>query len=114
VVFAEADINWVPGCLQHAEMQYAAWRTLLDPRPRRTPSEYWHENMYATFQHDAVGLRMLDEIGDDRVMWGSDYPHLESTLGFGWRAINDVIDSVAESSARKILGDNARAVFEIA
>jgi predicted TIM-barrel fold metal-dependent hydrolase len=69
--------------------------------------------MYATFQRDPVGLRVIDLVGSDRVLWASDYPHLESTLGFGRDAISDVLDAVPESDARRILGDNARALFDL-
>ena len=39
------------------------------------PSEYWQRQCYATYQSDPVGVKLLDEIGEDNIMWGSDFPH---------------------------------------
>ena len=39
------------------------------------PSEYWHRNCYATYQSDRVGVKLLEELGEDNIMWGSDFPH---------------------------------------
>jgi predicted TIM-barrel fold metal-dependent hydrolase len=62
---------------------------------------------------DTIGLKLLDYIGADRVMWSIDYPHNESTYGFSWQAIQEVLDHVSESDARKILGDTARALYKL-
>ncbi len=70
------------------------------PRPCRTPSTcwpptgtcsitncsttvryYWDHRMSASFMVDPLGLRLIDQIGVDKVMWSSDYPHNESTFG---------------------------------
>ncbi len=111
VVFVEADLNWIPGCLQHAEMLNDAFATILDFPIEKRPSEYWHNNFYATFQSDPIGLKMLDIIGADRVMWSSDYPHPESTFGMGAKPITNILNQMPERDARMILGDNAMRVF---
>ena len=33
-----------------------------------------------SFQEDAIGIRLRDVIGTGNMMWGSDYPHSESTF----------------------------------
>jgi predicted TIM-barrel fold metal-dependent hydrolase len=113
VVFVEADLNWVPGALQTATTIYECYGKLLEPQIEHHPRHYWHNNCYATFMHDPVGLRMLDVIGADRVMWSADYPHQESTFGFSWSAMRDVIDAVDEDQARAILGGTAMKLFRL-
>lgn len=113
VVFTEGDINWVPAALQTAEWIYDT-TPILDPRPIHEPSYYWHNHCFATFQVDPLGLEQLDRMGYDRVMWAADYPHTESTLGFGWRAMQDVIDACpSDREARLILGETAAKFFKI-
>jgi predicted TIM-barrel fold metal-dependent hydrolase len=112
-VFVEAEINWVPGALQSASMIYECFQELIEPKINHHPRHYWHNNCYTTFMHDPAGLRMLDTVGADRVMWSSDYPHLESTYGFGWTAIQAVLDAVSEDEAREILGGTAMEVFKL-
>jgi predicted TIM-barrel fold metal-dependent hydrolase len=112
-VFVEAEINWVPGALQSASMIYECFQELIEPKINHHPRHYWQNNCYTTFMHDPAGLRMLDTVGTDRVMWSSDYPHLESTYGFGWTAIQAVLDAVNEDQARDILGGTVMKVFKL-
>jgi predicted TIM-barrel fold metal-dependent hydrolase len=111
VVFAEADINWIPGAIQTAEMVFDSYGDLLEPRPKHEPAHYWHTHCYATFMHDPIGLGMLDTIGADRVMWSADYPHMESTFGATWSAYDAVRKYVSDADTRLILGGTATQVF---
>jgi hypothetical protein len=44
------------------------------------PSDFFRRNIVLSFQEDAIGIRLRDIIGVDNMMWGSDYPHSESTF----------------------------------
>jgi predicted TIM-barrel fold metal-dependent hydrolase len=113
VVFAEAEINWIPGALQSASMVYENYTALIEPKIRHHPRHYWRNNCYATFIHDPVGLRLLDIIGADRVMWSSDYPHVEGNFGYTRETIKAVLDAVTPDEARMILGGTAIRVFDL-
>ena len=113
IVFAEGGINWVAGALQDAELTYGAHREIYDWRLKHHPSYYWHHNCYATFQTDRIGLKLLDDIGADRVMWAQDYPHSEGTFGYTADALQEVLDATSESDARKILGETAAALYQL-
>ena len=93
IVFAEGGINWVAGALQDAELTYGAHREIYDWQPKHRPSHYWYNNCYATFQTDTIGLKLLDHIGADRVMWAQDYPHSEGTFGYTADAVREITDS---------------------
>jgi len=75
------------------------------------PSDYIRRNCYfvAEPEERTIGA-MLDLVGEDRILWGSDYPHIDSTL-----AAPDLIRaSVAGLSPQRqaaVLGENARRVF---
>ena len=62
---------------------------------------------------DPVGLELLHRIGADRVMWSSDYPHQESTLGYSRSAIDAVFKATSVENAQKIVGKTALAVFNM-
>ena len=114
IVFAEGGINWVAGALQDAELTYGAHRKIYDIVPKRRPSQYWHDNMYATFQTDAVGLHLLDTIGADRVMWAQDYPHGEGTFGYTADAIQQIVSVTTAQQSRMILGGTAVRLYRLA
>jgi predicted TIM-barrel fold metal-dependent hydrolase len=113
VVFVEGDLNWIPGALQTADMLYESFYDLLDPKPLHEPAYYWKHNCHATFMYDPAGMRFIDDIGPDRAMWSSDYPHVESTFGYSWKSMKAVLDAVSPEDARKMLGDNAKRLFDL-
>jgi len=113
VVFVEGGISWVASALQDADMAYESFSALMTPKPEHTPSWYWFNHCYATFMSDAAGLALLDRIGADRVMWSTDYPHTESTLGYTRSAAQAVFDATSVEKAQAIVGGTALAVFDM-
>jgi predicted TIM-barrel fold metal-dependent hydrolase len=112
-VFAEGGLSWIAPAIQDAEAIIDAHRASLDYIPQRRALEYWRSQCFATFQNDQLGLGQLDYIGVENAMWASDYPHNESTLGYGWDSVMAVIDTVGEEAAKLILGGNAIRLFRL-
>ncbi len=113
VVFVEAGISWVASALQDADLAWESFGPLMTPQLAHTPSWYWFNHCYATFMTDAAGLALLDFIGPDRVMWSTDYPHNESTVGYTRSAARAVFDATSEDNARKIVGETCLDVFDM-
>jgi predicted TIM-barrel fold metal-dependent hydrolase len=113
VAFVEGGISWVPAMLQNAEVVRESLEPLLDYIPRMKPSDYWAKHCAATFMHDPSGLRQLDVIGVENVMWSVDYPHNEGTFGYTGKAIDYVAQAVSPQAARMILGGNAMKFFRL-
>ncbi|MCK9563325.1 MAG: amidohydrolase, partial [Bacteroidales bacterium] len=111
IVFAEGGINWVAGALQDAELTYGAHRKLYDWPMKHNPSHYWFNHMYATFQTDRIGLKLVDDLGADRLMWAQDYPHSEGTFGYTSAALEAILAVTSEAQARKILGETAISLY---
>ena len=77
------------------------------------PRDYWAKHCAATFMHDPAGLRQLDVIGVDNVMWSVDYPHNEGTFGYTGRAIDYIVNTVGLQAARKVVSENAIRFFRL-
>ena len=116
VVFAEAGagINWVPGILQDAEMIYDSFYPMLNPKLKKRPTDYWREHCFATFMSDSLGLKLLDYVGADRLLWSADYPHNEGTIGYTEAVINEIVAAVSDTDAKKMLGGSAIKLFDLA
>ena len=78
---------------------------------RMKPSEYYRRQMYATFQEDPVGLKLLDVLGADTVLWASDYPHGDSVWPVSHRTVERDMAGMDEAVVRKITRDNARKLY---
>ena len=104
----EGGIAWVPTALQDAEHVLASYRHMLKHQPEHDVRHYWHAHMCASFMVDGLGLRQIDDIGIDKVMWSSDYPHNESTFGYSERSLAAVVDAVGPEDAVRVVGGNVR------
>jgi len=113
VVFVEGGISWVASTLHDADMIYNSFQSQIEPKLAHSPSWYWFNHCYATFMTDPSGLELLHRIGAERVMWSSDYPHFESTLGYTRSAISAVFDATSVENAQKILGKTALDLFNM-
>jgi predicted TIM-barrel fold metal-dependent hydrolase len=104
----EGGISWVPSAVQEAEHLLASYRHMLNRPVEHEVRHYWHHHMWASFMVDPLGLRLLDEIGTDKAMWSSDYPHNESTFGYSEKSIAAVIEAVGAATAAKIVSENVK------
>ena len=104
----EGGIAWVATALQDAEHLLASYQHMFNRKVEHDVRYYWDNHMSASFMVDPLGLRLLDEIGVDNVMWSSDYPHNESTFGYSQRSIKSVVDAVGQEAAVKICSTNAK------
>jgi predicted TIM-barrel fold metal-dependent hydrolase len=54
---------------------------------------------------------VVDTLGENRVMWASDYPHPDSTWPASQQAIEENFNGVAPATRRRILCDNAKELY---
>jgi hypothetical protein len=70
------------------------------------PSDVFRRNVVLSFQEDAIGIRLRDVIGPDNMMWdnmmwGSDYPHSESTFPQSRKIRADILEGVPDDEQAK-------------
>ena len=102
----EFELAWVPHLLGTMDYTYrerheeATYRFKGDAKP----SDFFHSNVYLSFQEDDVGIRLRDVIGVDQLMWGSDYPHAESTFPKSREILDRILDGVPQDEKAMIVG----------
>src|SRR5438874_8410354 len=64
-------------------------------------------------QEDAMGIRDRHIIGVDNLLWGSDYPHVESTFPRSRQIIEEVLTDCSEEEKAKIAGGNAARIYHL-
>lgn len=76
------------------------------------PTEYFQRQCWlgASFLSDHEGLDR-HEIGLDKLMWGSDYPHLEGTWPHTMDSLRKTFGTYPENEVRTILGTTAMEVL---
>ncbi|EUA38721.1 amidohydrolase family protein [Mycobacterium avium subsp. avium 2285 (R)] len=76
-----------------------------------TPSEYVQRNCYLASELMPYDGAMIDFMGPDHIMWGSDYPHEEGFAPHSKLAIRWALHDRPEDACRKILGGNAARLY---
>jgi predicted TIM-barrel fold metal-dependent hydrolase len=113
VAVVEFELAWAPHLLSTMDYTYrerhgeAIYRFKDDMRP----SDFFRRNVVLSFQEDAVGIRLRDLIGTDNMMWGSDYPHSESTFPRSRQILAEILAGVPEDEQAKIAGGNTARVY---
>jgi predicted TIM-barrel fold metal-dependent hydrolase len=134
VVFAETEAHWIGPAIDSIDrrlamgddwMEFAQFLQRERPFTRRA-RDYWESNCYAGIspfhpnQIDLADLGSTDErepdefrIRSDNAMFGVDYPHFESIFPDTRDQVANLVGepSVTERDARKVLFDNAAAVY---
>ena len=77
------------------------------------PSDYFHRNVFVGFQEDRLGIKLRDIIGVDNLMWGSDYPHPETTFPRTRQILEETLVDCIEEEKAMITGGNAARVYNL-
>lgn len=76
-----------------------------------TPSEYVQRNCYLASELTPYESAMIDFMGADHIMWGSDYPHEEGFAPHSKLAVRWALHDRSEDDCRKILAGNAAQLY---
>ena len=112
----EQEVSWAPHFLERIDYTY-----LYRPKkPGRyvfkdamKPSDFFHRNCFISFQQDSIGVRNRQYIGVDNLLWGSDYPHIESTFPRSREIIGETLEGCTEDEKAKIVCDNAARIYHL-
>ena len=110
IVIGEAGIGWIPYVLERMDYEWEDQFQDLDLKLK--PSEYWYRQMYATFQQDQTGLDMIERVGVNNVMWGSDFPHPDGVWPDSQEFLRTQLAHLPENTRRKIVYENAAELYD--
>jgi len=112
-VFLEAGGGWAPYWLWRLDEQVDGFGGYC-PDMKLTPSEYFARQCWISFEIDEPSLVALAPlIGADRIVWGSDYPHHDSTFPGAVDALRETIGPLPATVQQRILGANALACYQL-
>jgi predicted TIM-barrel fold metal-dependent hydrolase len=121
-VMTETGCAWVPGLLksldrtidqirktgQTGEIRYSDANKL-----NQLASEYFAQNVWmGVSQPGPADVAAMPQVGLDRFMWGSDYPHDEGTHPFTREHLRQVFPGMAPRDLQRILAENVAALYD--
>jgi predicted TIM-barrel fold metal-dependent hydrolase len=119
-VLTESGCSWIPETLRmldgfHAQMASGRIGELKytdEQRLSLTPSEYFARNCYVGVSFPSPAeARAMRTVGLDRVMWGSDYPHHESTYPHTTEGLRRAFADWDPAEVRRVTSANVARVY---
>lgn len=112
----EHELSWAPHFLERIDYTYTqrarrdTWHRFQDGA---LPSDFFHRNIFLSFQEDAIGVRDRVDIGVDQMMWGSDYPHTEGTYPRSQEVLEQILAGVPEDERQKMTSSNVARLYQL-
>lgn len=121
-VITETGCSWVPPLLaqldgvidqirttgQTGEIRYGEGEKL-----NKLASEYFAQNVWMGVSQPRIAdTAVRDQIGAERFMWGSDYPHDEGTYPFTREHLRQVLSDAGPDEKQRILAENCARLYD--
>lgn len=110
LVLSESGIGWIPYLLERMDINWEdQYRPFLGLD--RKPSEYWFRQCAATYQLERFGSSVIEKIGEDNVMWASDFPHPDGLWPDSKIFIEEQFANLPTRIREKVLGGTAAKIY---
>ncbi len=112
VAFLEAGCGWLPYWAERLDGHYEKLHAQV--KAQRAPGEYLKgDQLFITCEPDEEILdRVVEEVGEDRILYASDYWHWDSKFPHTVEPILSRKD-LTDTAKRKILGENAARLYKL-
>jgi len=77
------------------------------------PSDYFRRQGYVTYQQDQFLEPIIPLIGEDNIMWGSDYPHPDSLWPESRAVLDRNLSAISPSVRKKIVSENVSRLYNL-
>jgi predicted TIM-barrel fold metal-dependent hydrolase len=114
LVCSEFEVSWIPTYMWRLDqMQVDFGRRLKLPKLGKKASDYIRENIWHGVIDDPFALHAITHVGVDRIMWGSDFPHIRSIGLDAQGRLAKMFGSLSQADAEKVVGGNVSRVFDL-
>jgi predicted TIM-barrel fold metal-dependent hydrolase len=110
LAFLECYCGWVSFLLHRMDNAMAKGR--FPTAGKLKPSEYFQRQCWISTEHEKELPMIIDLIGDERIVFSTDYPHGDSDFPEGVEEFLEMKD-VSNESRKKILWDNCAALYNL-
>lgn len=113
IALSEAGVSWVPTIIERLNKSYRQIEGLgvrwapSDP----TPTDLLHRNFWFTSIEDPSAFRVLDIIGEERVMLESDYPHPDTSWPDTQVVARTGLSHLEPETIKKLCYENASQLY---
>ena len=111
VAFLEGNFSWVPWLLWRLDEQWEMYGAGEDVQLSKKPSEYFLAQCVVSVEaSESVAKYAFAAIGDDNVVFSTDFPHFDSAFPYAVDKFLALPD-ISEETKRKTLWDNCARLY---
>jgi len=109
---SEFEIAWIPPFMWRLDqMQDDFGHRLQLPKLDLKASDYMRRRIWHGVIDDPLGRGAIDHIGADRVLWGSDFPHVRSIGLDAHDRLQGLFQGLSEADQSKIVAGNVASLY---
>ena len=112
-VLSESGIGWIPYLIERLDQMWTEHRHYQEIDFDGRPSDLYRKHFWACTITEEFGLRVRSEVGVDRIMLESDYPHADSSWPHTRARAEQLLADVPDEDARRMAELTARDVFKL-
>ena len=106
-LISELGVSWIPYWIHRIETGLSIYGS-IDKIEHIKIKPILRKNFFFTTQFDYPSLETISLIGDQNTLFGSDYPHVESTHGQTKKILKTIIDKYGKHYASNIFYRNLK------
>ena len=108
-VLGESGASWLPYACDRMDVEYEDRFQHLNLSMK--PSDFWRRQGFTTFQKESVVAEFVRAVGEDNLMWGSDYPHPDGVWPDSRQVLEQDLGQLDEGIRRKVVCENAGRLY---
>jgi predicted TIM-barrel fold metal-dependent hydrolase len=112
IAFLECGVGWVPYWMERMDEEWEKRGKVEAPLCQHKPSEYIMQgNWFFAMEPEEETLPyVIERIGDDKILFASDYPHWDGMFPYVTKTIRGRKD-ISDRAKDRILGENAKRFY---
>src|SRR5918994_149203 len=112
IAFLECGVGWIPYWMERMDEEWEKRGKIEAPACKQKPSDYVKQGnlFFATEPEEETLPYVLERIGDDKILFASDYPHWDGIFPYVVSTIRGRKD-ISEQAKNRILGENAKRFY---